>query len=308
MSTRSAGVVYASCAFVLTMAAARSASADYNTWVSGVGDDVNPCTRTAPCRTFAGALPKTDTFGTIGVLDPGEFGGVLITKSVTIDGGGMGKVRADNGVGITIQGGSYDVVTVRNLTITIGPGLSGGVGIDVVGGRRAQIEHCSLWGLNYGIRFKPLGAMDLTVIDTTIQNGGAAIWAGTNGAFFARLNATNVRLDGNTWGVTVRDNARVYVKDSIASNSVFNGFDVQSVNGGAAHLDLENTSSSNNHNAGIVSQNPGAVVRISNTTVDHNGGAGVVPLAGGLILSFGNNHVSANAGGDGSVTGLAYPM
>ena len=83
MSTRSAGVVYASCAFVLTMAAARSASADYNTWVSGVGDDVNPCTRTAPCRTFAGALPKTDTFGTIGVLDPGEFGGVLITKSVT---------------------------------------------------------------------------------------------------------------------------------------------------------------------------------------------------------------------------------
>ena len=29
------------------------------TWVSGVGDDVNPCSRTAPCKTFAGAISKT---------------------------------------------------------------------------------------------------------------------------------------------------------------------------------------------------------------------------------------------------------
>src|SRR6185295_8058405 len=58
------------------------------TWVSGVGDDANPCSRTAPCKTFAGAISKTATGGYINVLDPGGFGGVTITKSITIDGSG----------------------------------------------------------------------------------------------------------------------------------------------------------------------------------------------------------------------------
>src|SRR5436853_966367 len=55
------------------------------TWVSGVGDDVNPCSRTAPCKTFAGAISKTAASGIINCLDPGGFGAVTITKSITID-------------------------------------------------------------------------------------------------------------------------------------------------------------------------------------------------------------------------------
>src|SRR5712691_3114554 len=58
------------------------------TWVSGVGDDANPCSRTAPCKTFAGAISKTAACGEISVLDPGGFGAVTITKSITIDGDG----------------------------------------------------------------------------------------------------------------------------------------------------------------------------------------------------------------------------
>src|SRR6201987_5279563 len=58
------------------------------TWVSGVGDDANPCSRTAPCKTFAGAISKTAAGGEIDALDPGGFGGVTITKAITIDGGG----------------------------------------------------------------------------------------------------------------------------------------------------------------------------------------------------------------------------
>jgi hypothetical protein len=54
------------------------------TWVSGVGDDANPCSRTAPCKTFAGAISKTAAGGEINVLDPGGFGGVTITKSISI--------------------------------------------------------------------------------------------------------------------------------------------------------------------------------------------------------------------------------
>ena len=64
------------------------------TWVSGVGDDANPCSRTAPCKTFAGAISKTAAAGEIDCLDPGGFGAVTITKSITIDCGGCG-IRCD---------------------------------------------------------------------------------------------------------------------------------------------------------------------------------------------------------------------
>src|SRR5437764_7609845 len=74
------------------------------TWVSGVGDDLNPCSRTAPCKTFAGALPKTVTGGEIDALDPGGFGPVIISKSITIDGTGvLAGILAVSGNGIAIK-------------------------------------------------------------------------------------------------------------------------------------------------------------------------------------------------------------
>src|SRR6059036_2342289 len=77
------------------------------TWVSGVGDDVNPCSRTAPCKTFAGAISKTATGGEIDCLDPGGFGAVTITKSITIDGthgAGFGSILASAVTGVIING------------------------------------------------------------------------------------------------------------------------------------------------------------------------------------------------------------
>src|ERR1700712_1596076 len=59
------------------------------TWVSGTGDDANPCSRTAPCKTFAGSVSKTAAGGEINVLDPGGFGAVTITKSLTISSEGF---------------------------------------------------------------------------------------------------------------------------------------------------------------------------------------------------------------------------
>src|SRR5215468_7208489 len=74
---------------IIIMAGATFASAQATrTWVSGVGDDVNPCSRTAPCKTFAGAISKTAAGGEISVLDPGGYGAVTITKSITISGNG----------------------------------------------------------------------------------------------------------------------------------------------------------------------------------------------------------------------------
>src|SRR5437016_10411881 len=77
------------------------------TWVSGVGDDANPCSRTAPCKTWAGAISKTANGGEINALDPGGFGAVTITKSITLDGGGgqvaSTLVAGTNGINVAAQ-------------------------------------------------------------------------------------------------------------------------------------------------------------------------------------------------------------
>src|SRR5437870_2432939 len=92
------------------------------TWVSGVGDDVNPCSRTAPCKTFAGAISKTAAGGEIDALDPGGFGAVTITKAITIDGAGTNaSILASTTNGIVINAGAADVVILRNLSINGAP-------------------------------------------------------------------------------------------------------------------------------------------------------------------------------------------
>jgi hypothetical protein len=84
------------------------------TWVSGVGDDANPCSRTAPCKTFAGAISKTAAAGQINVIDPGGFGTVTITKSIVIDGTpALAGVLASGTNGIVINAGASDIVTLR---------------------------------------------------------------------------------------------------------------------------------------------------------------------------------------------------
>src|SRR5688572_11878090 len=106
-----------SVAVVLFGASAASAQAT-RTWVSGVGNDVNPCSRTAPCKTFAGALIKTAAGGEISVLDPGGFGTVTINKAITINGdGSLGGILATLVNGVVINAGVNDKIVLRNLSI-----------------------------------------------------------------------------------------------------------------------------------------------------------------------------------------------
>src|SRR5688500_13004919 len=126
------GVALASCLHVSTAQAQAS-----RTWVSGVGDDVNPCSRTAPCKTFSGAISKTATNGEINCLDPAGFGGVTITKSITIDcrlthGGILSSLS--NGVTINFNNNTGDVrkqVRLRGLAIQ---GFDNGLaGVKIIG-------------------------------------------------------------------------------------------------------------------------------------------------------------------------------
>ena len=121
------------------------------TWISGVGDDVNPY-RTAPCKTFAGAISKTAAGGEIDVLDPGGFGGVTVTKSIILDGGGapLASILVSGTNGVLINAGPSDVITIRNLSITgAGTGING---IKFIAGKALHVEHCFIANFtNHGI-------------------------------------------------------------------------------------------------------------------------------------------------------------
>src|SRR5882672_2231991 len=116
------------------------------TWVSGVGDDANPCSRTAPCKTFAGAISKTAAGGEIDALDPGGFGALTITKSITLDGGGgqVASVLVSGTNGIVISAGAADTITLRNLRINgIGSGING---VQYLAGAALIVENCDIFG------------------------------------------------------------------------------------------------------------------------------------------------------------------
>src|SRR5208282_5897444 len=103
--------------FVAGLAIAPAHAQATRTWISGVGDDANPCSRTAPCKTFAGAISKTTAGGEIDALDPGGFGALTITKSITLDGGGgqVASILVSGTPGINVAAGGNDVVTIRNI-------------------------------------------------------------------------------------------------------------------------------------------------------------------------------------------------
>src|SRR5436305_6410052 len=137
--------------FVFTIALTMVAHAQATrTWVSGVGDDVNPCSRTAPCKTFAGAISKTADRGEIDCIDPGGFGGVTITKSITIDGGGtFASILAAGTNGVNLNDSASGaagtkVARLRNISIN-GAGTSV-VGINWTSSNALYVENCEIFG------------------------------------------------------------------------------------------------------------------------------------------------------------------
>ncbi|HEY4943381.1 MAG TPA: hypothetical protein VII56_18265, partial [Rhizomicrobium sp.] len=159
------------------------------TWISGVGDDVNPCSRTAPCKTFAGAISKTAAGGEIDCLDPAGYGAVTVTKSITLDcGGGMGgqvgSILASGSNGITVFAGGTDKVKVRNMTINGFNGL-GISGIRFNTGQSLIVEHVGIFGFGAvgnspavagaGIDFDPqVAGSRLFTRDVEVQNNLAS--------------------------------------------------------------------------------------------------------------------------------------
>src|SRR5438093_1418074 len=146
----------------ITLALASLGHAQANrTWVSGVGDDANPCSRTAPCKTFAGAISKTAEGGEIDALDPGGYGAVTIMKSITIDGGtgaGWASLLAagTNGINVNIATSGINhpndaVVILRHLSINgtnLGAAAPGLTGINYLRAAKLYVEDCTIFGFS----------------------------------------------------------------------------------------------------------------------------------------------------------------
>jgi hypothetical protein len=288
------------------------------TWVSGVGDDVNPCSRTAPCKTFAGAISKTAINGEISVLDPGGFGALTITKSITIDARAMvGSILASQVTGINIvintTAASDPLATVRLRGLRINGsgvcspapcgGRSGVRGIHVSSSNTRAVklilEDVWVYGfVNEGVLFNGPGG-DLVIRDSSFfDNGGPGIRAlstaaGQAGVVHVTIEGSNASL--NNQGVRFEGNVFGVVKDTVASNNVLNGFVLFPASQGNAEMNIVGSTANNNKQFGVFSGATGfaAVVRLIDVTAIHNSSQQLQIGVGGSICTNQRNHIGS---------------
>lgn len=298
--------VFAVLVFTCAFASLANAQAT-RTWVSGVGDDANPCSRTAPCKTFAGAISKTANCGEIDALDPGGFGAVTITKSITIDGTGtLAGILASLTTGVIVNATATDVITIRGLTIN---GACNGIrGMNILQAKTVNVEDCVIFRFaNEGILVNESSDMNLHVRDTVIRdNVGAGISTTTSsGSLKIRTTLDRVRLSGNGNGLHARSGSLVTARNSVFSGNTSNGIFADAVGANAAVVFAHHNQISLNGAAGIRAGNAGNVgiggIEINQNQIDSNTGAGVVITAPGLVNTFSNNSIQGNVGGDGCV-------
>lgn len=292
---------------LLSVATVANAQAT-RTWVSGVGDDVNPCSRTAPCKTWAGAISKTAAHGEINALDPGGFGTLTITKSITVDGAGThasalnaltnGFIINDAATGApgTIE------VTLRNVSVNgANTGLDGvrflsgkrltldnvyifngtGDGIEVsttTAGAMLQLRNVAIENMGTGMNIHPTGgSFSLSIIDTTVNRMRTSHGIHLNGTMSATLRNVNTHGAGGASGsgVFIQGTADVSLDHVVSSNNVF----------------------------GIQTSGAGPNVRMKDCLIVGNSSVGV-QNNGGVITTFQSNVIN----GTGGVISSAAPQ
>ncbi len=295
---------------LLLLAIPTSASAQASrTWVSGVGDDANPCSRTAPCKTFAGAISKTATGGQINCLDPGGFGGVTIVKAITLnckytEGGVL--VAGTNG--IVINAPSTSNVILRGLDIF---GFSNAAsGIKVLGAKRVKVYDSNIAGFQHGFDFQPSTQRTKGVIRNSAieDNRGNAVQVAPTATGNGRVTIKNSTIAGNNCGV---------IASSVgAPSSASAPTDCGTIagTGGNAQVNVFGSEIVDNDeqggvsgSSGVFTAGNGGIARIGDNEITGNifGIRSISPAPGG-IFSFGNNYIFGNTT-DGTPTGTITP-
>lgn len=300
------------------------------TWVSGTGDDANPCSRTAPCRTFAGAISKTAINGEINPIDAHGFGSVTITKSMTIDGTGVfAGIAASVGSGITIVFTNSDTadplktVRLRGIEITGGGtttcgGVSCGTKTGVrgvyvspssLGQPKVMLDNMVIDGFTGdGIFFNGNGG-DLIVRNTISRNNdGAGIKVDSLGVNLVHATIENSTLVLNGDGMRVEDAVRATIKDSSLSNNTQNGLAAINVSSSSQTQIMHSMIGENRQNGIQAGGNiTFATVQVAESMIVHNNVGVAFSNANGRINSWGNDYVSLN-GTDGTFSGTALPL
>ncbi len=298
--------------FLLAFASMAQAQAT-RTWVSGVGDDVNPCSRTAPCKTYAGAISKTATNGEISTLDPGGFGAVTITKGMTIDGTtgqGFGSILAASVSGVIVNDSlsatpGAAVVTLRNLSIN-GASTTAGSGIRFISGKALIVEDCDIFGFigtsapgGRGISVElTAGPRNVFIKDTNITNCTVGVRITTSASFVAAV-LDNVNIDAigdqvaGTTGVELGVGGFAVIRDSTISRFQ-NGINNTNANSGARVFGSTLFSNATGINVG------GSTAQVAGSSLSGNSTA--IALAGGSVLTgcdnfFGGNTTDVSGGG-----------
>jgi hypothetical protein len=244
------------------------------TWVSGVGNDADPCSRTAPCKTFAGAISKTAASGEINCIDSGGFGAVTITKAITISCEGVtaGILASLGSSGMIINAGSSDSIYLKGLDFEgVGTAFKG---INFVAGGSLFVDTCVIRGFGatngLGIAFNPATNATLTVVNSIVQHNGNAsngggIQVSPTGAGIAKANLNNVTVAKNNVGVAAV---------GTAANTI---------------LQIDNSTISANLTIGVVASG-GATPRIGRSAITNNAGA----ATSGTVLSYLDNQINGN--------------
>ena len=300
----SLSVTFAATLLVLALQAVPARAQATRTWVSGVGDDANPCSRTAPCKTFAGAISKTAPSGEIDCLDPGGFGAVTITKSITIDcGGTFGSVLAAGTNGININGAGI-TVNLRNLSINgVGSGL---IGINFISGASLNIDNVNVTRFNsgsaIGILFAPNTDNSLLQVNNSYITANG-IPPSTGGGIVAQpavggkavVVISNSRITTNSDGVKANSASGIVVmsvRDSTLANNRGNG--ISATAGTTISLMVERNTINTNFQNGVLSNGANSLVRIFSSSIFGNVLAGVASAGGGAVRSYKNNAINDN--------------
>ncbi len=260
-------------ALTVMLSGAPASAQATRTWISGVGDDANPCSRTAPCKTFAGAISKTSAAGEINCLDPGGFGAVTITKSLTIDCEDVsnGGVLVSGTPGITVATGAT-FVNLRGLDIN---GLNSGTsGINIIGAATVTVERCKIYGFTVaGINFAPTGASTLVVSNTVITSNNTP------------STAMGIIVNGSG-GV-----ANMSTRNVIVTGNASHGINVTTT-GSHAGATIDSALLTFNGGTGLNVSGAGAVAVIGGSTVTGNNVG--VANTGGSLFTYKDNQIFGN--------------
>jgi hypothetical protein len=249
------------------------------TWVSGVGDDVNPCSRTAPCKTFAGAISKTAAGGEINAIDPGGFGGVTITKSITIDGGGtFASILASTTTGVIVNALAADKIVLRNLSINgslsaVSPGTPNGVrGINYLRAAQLTLDNVQIQGFN------------TAGIDANLATNGELILRNV----FITECAIGVRLTTSLGQLLATlDNTSII-------NSTGIGLGVSATGSGATRVSVKRSTINHNNSDGVQATTANTQISLDDNMIGFNNGTAVNALVTGATIRLANNLITNN--------------